>query len=165
MRPFARRRAVNTFSRSGTSLLALAVGLTVAGLTWVGWTRALGPTQPRAAGQHLLLPCSEEVKVQQQRIRAKAEVVDRVLARELSLAEAAAWFRFFNDNPPECRDDFRRCIPGRSDGEKACRQVIGWARARLNCRLPDSPTAAAVARLEDELTALLTEGEVVQLPW
>ena len=70
---------------------------------------------------------AEESEIVHERIKAKNRVVARLLAKEISLLEAAAWFRYLNDNPPERPCDFRRMMPGASDGEKACRQVVEWA--------------------------------------
>src|SRR4051794_28199272 len=54
------------------------------------------------------------------RMTRKTQAVELLANCELSLLEAAAYFRDLDDNPPEHRCDFRRLTPGASDGEKAC---------------------------------------------
>jgi hypothetical protein len=108
---------------------------------------------------------TEGSEIARRRIRAKNKVVKQLLAGEMSLAEAAAWFRFVNDNPPEFRCDFRSTMPGRCDGEKACRQVISWVEGELPNRMPLSQADLVLCRLQGELDALLARGDRVELPW
>jgi hypothetical protein len=143
----------------------VAASLIVGGLVAPGWTRALRPARVPGNGLGVVMPCSEEVEIKQRRIQAKGQVVDRLLAGDLSLVQAAAWFRFLDDQPEDWPDDFRRRMPGRGDGDKACRQVISWVRIRLTGRLVRSQGAAAVDRLENELNVLLAENDDVELPW
>jgi hypothetical protein len=105
-------------------------------------------------------PAPEAGQVVQDRIKGKIKVIDRLLAGELTLLEAAAWFRHLNDNPPEAPLDYRTHWPGGSDGEKLCRQVIYWVRMR---RSPEAEGSAE--RLERELEELLAAGSEVELPW
>ncbi|MFO0844950.1 MAG: hypothetical protein U0797_21580 [Gemmataceae bacterium] len=48
----------------------------------------------------LVLPPSEEVLILARRSEAKAGVVEKLLADELTLVEAAAWFHRLNSEPP-----------------------------------------------------------------
>jgi hypothetical protein len=100
-----------------------------------------------------------------ERVKARVKVIQRLVEGELSLLEAAAWFRFLGDHPAELPDDFRSHYPGRSDGEKACRQVIGWTESHLRARGDYSTRERLLRGLEDELNALCGEHEVIELPW
>jgi hypothetical protein len=150
-----------TSSRKSACLLGLVACLVVLAAAAV-WRSGL-PTGPEQRSG-LLLPTPEQTRVIQARIEAKEAVADRLLAGELVLLEAAAWFRRLNDNPPEYRVDAHLCFPGNSDGEKLCRQVIEWARHPLKS-LPPESRAEALGRLEDELGRLLAEGAEIELPW
>jgi hypothetical protein len=101
--------------------------------------------------------------VYRQRIEAKRRVVSQVMAGELTLFEAGAWFRFLNETPPgftcECRH-----VPGDSEEEKACRQVILWAEDELRWRGLLESAADLSARLEKQLAAHQAEHGRVVLP-
>ena len=56
-------------------------------------------------------------------MNARNQVVDRLLEGELTLIQAAAWFRYLNENPPRLASDYRGQWPGDSDGEKLCRVI------------------------------------------
>jgi hypothetical protein len=99
-----------------------------------------------------------------QRIKAKQNLVRQLVDREITLFEAAAWFLYFNDRPPECRDPFRNHIQGASDEEKVCRQVIRWARAELTTAASTSQANLEVERLERELREHIAGNGRVVLP-
>src|SRR5439155_5139503 len=61
------------------------------------------------------------------RMEAKMQIIRELFAGKLSLFQAAARFGYLNDTPEDCRDPYRDVWAGDSDGEKLCRQVIGWA--------------------------------------
>ena len=155
---------MNAFFRP-TALLLMVPGLTAVGLGWAGWNRASSSERTSAGSSRLLVVSSEENRVIQQRLVAKNRVIDSLLAEEMNLQEAAAWFRFLNDNPPEFPCDFRERTPGRDEGEKACRQVLQWVRTRLPLQLPESQGTALVHHLESQLDALLADSDSVELPW
>jgi hypothetical protein len=97
------------------------------------------------------------------RIKAKRQVVHQVVAGELTLFEAAAWFRFINDTPPEFSYGWVSG-PGASKEEKACRQVIGWVEEELLVMgLPDR-SAGLSDRFTKQLEAHLAEHGRVILP-
>jgi hypothetical protein len=108
-------------------------------------------------------PPAEQSRLLQARIAAKNDVAWRLLRGELSLVEAAAWFRYLNDQPPVQPCDFRQQCPGSTDGEKACRHVILWVRNLLWDEGPELAEMVA-ACYQDELEDLLADGPV-ELPW
>jgi hypothetical protein len=150
--------------RQGTSLLVLAAALSGAGLAWSGWTRLMKPA-PKPTARALVMAPTEESEILSQRLRAKNRIVERLLAGELNLLEAAAWFRHLEDNPLWLRVDFRSANPGRSDGEKACRQVIRWVSKRLAGQMPTSQAELVLCQLQAELDTLLADSDTVELPW
>jgi hypothetical protein len=56
-------------------------------------------------------------------------------------------------------------MPGRSEGEKACRQVLAWVESHLQGMMPESRLELLRCRLEGELSSLVGDGETVELPW
>jgi hypothetical protein len=145
-------------------MLALAALATfLCGAVAVRLGRQPAGVPPRVTRE--IFPPSEHLLVVAARLKEKERVVARLRDGELTLLEAAAWFRFLNDNPPEHPAVFRTRFPGRSDGEKACRQVIAWVKTTLFRTVPESQAASEVSRLEAELAALLAEHEHIELPW
>ena len=113
----------------------------------------------------LLAAPGEEIRIADDRVTRKTEVTNRLLAGELTLLEAAAWFRHLNDNPPDYPCDFRRLVRGASEGEKACRQVLEWARSAAANRPASSVAAKILARLEREFEQRVASNEPIELPW
>jgi hypothetical protein len=142
--------------------------VTAAGLAGVGYGRLdwLGVGQGRGQRQREQRQ-GEELKRQSrlvlERVKVKTEVVHELLAGEMSLAGAAAWFGYLNDCPPDCRNDFRAHWEGSSDGEKLCRQVIRWAAAELREKEGPSRARARLKELEAELERLRGPDGVVVL--
>ena len=152
--------------RPGT-LMMLAVGLTGTALAWTGWIRTVGAARQErpVRGSVLVAAPGEKAHILEERMRAKNRVVGRLIEGEMSLVEAGAWFRYVNDHPQECPSNFRREFAGRSEGEKACRQVIAWVRARLEMKMTASQVDLVLCRLRGELDTLLAEEGTVELPW
>ena len=111
----------------------------------------------------LLSGPSEQSQIVQRRVQAKNAVTDRLLEGDLTLAEAASWFRYLCDNPPQYATN-RSNWPGDSEGEKLCRHVINWVSGYLSHSRPASEIERIVSRLEEQLCALLARGDV-ELPW
>lgn len=111
-------------------------------LVWA-WRDSRQPG-PQAAGA-ALFPPPPEVHLLAGRSAAKRRVVGRLLRGEMTLPQAAACFRRLNAEPPACPDQHFRHLPGGSDEEKLCRQVIDWATVSGTGR------EAARLRLEREL--------------
>jgi hypothetical protein len=143
-------------------LLAGAAGLAslAAVLAW----RAGLPADAEAVSG-LVLPPPAEIRLTTARIEAKDAVVDRLLAGEITLLEAAAWFRQVCDNPPDYRVDFRRNFAGDSDGEKACRHVIAWVNARVWSLHGQAQAELAEQKYQRELDSMLATGRPIELPW
>ncbi len=167
MIPTSKVRARRGPSRIGTLAITLVVSLAFLAAVRSAWTRAAAPVDRERSPEDwvLLSPPAQECEVHHRRTRTKTQVVDRLLAGEFTLAEAAACFRFLDDNPPEYPADFRSRYPGDSEGERACRQVIAWVATRLRTPGHGSKGAGVFRRLEAELQALLAEPGGVELPW
>jgi hypothetical protein len=140
------------------------VGLAVASASHLPPAAQRQPSDHPLIGQLALAP-DEQSEVLQQRMATKEKVIERLVEEELTLLQAAAWFRFLNDNPPEYPSDFRHRYPGNSDAEKACRQVLAWLNPYLRRRLVESQAATTLCRLEGELEVLLAENGNIELPW
>jgi hypothetical protein len=98
------------------------------------------------------------------RMQRKQDAVAGLLAGRLSLLEVAARFRNANEPYPESMTAMRNIIPGRTDEERLCRQVIGWAgAAALNHNAP-SEAEKLIARLEAELEEHIAKHGRVVLP-
>jgi hypothetical protein len=98
------------------------------------------------------------------RIVAKGEVTRELLAGRITLLQAARRFRDLNDSPIAYPSMFWRRYPGRSDGEKLCREVLRWVEAYLK-DLPGSQSPIRLRQLEQELAEnLRRNGGVVVLP-
>jgi hypothetical protein len=91
------------------------------------------------------------------RITLKDQVIERLLREELSLLEAAAWFRLIEGD---------RMGPTRQprEGERLCRQVLHWVTV---CHPPGISTESNGHRLialEAEFESMHSAGEIT-LPW
>ncbi len=97
------------------------------------------------------------------RLAAKRQITGEVLAGKVTLFQAAALFEYLNDTPDDCRDPFRELIPGNSDGEKLCRQVIGWVEQGPRARTYKPGAEQRVQQLEADLAEHLAQnaGKVV----
>jgi hypothetical protein len=145
------------------AVLAVVLTVLAGGACWQ--CRAVLGAKGEPPNSRLLAGPGEEIRVIDQRVARKEEVIGRLIAGEITLLEAAAWFRDLNDDPPDRPCDFRQLERGRSDGEKACRQVVGWVRSSL-INHPDPAEAAKVlARLERELEERAAAKEPIELPW
>ncbi|HEX5269789.1 MAG TPA: hypothetical protein VFW33_04840 [Gemmataceae bacterium] len=90
------------------------------------------------------------------RREAKERATQELLAGRLSLAQAAARFREADALPGGCP---RRCrAPGRTEEERSCREVIGWAVAAAERAGGPGIGRAIRRRLEAELNAHLAHG-------
>jgi hypothetical protein len=94
--------------------------------------------------------------------RTKAEVIQRLLDGRITLPEAAAWFKSLN-RPGRNGLDLLAGYPGASEGERLCRQVIAWAKARAETQ-SYSEAEVVGQRLEAELRARLERDGEVRLP-
>jgi hypothetical protein len=114
-------------------------------------------------------PDSEEVRRAQQdetcraifrRLKCKYQVVQAVLARQVTLLEAAAYFRALNHQPPAFDwDTFRALRPGDSDDERHCHEVIHWVYLAVTETDPCEAEAVR-ANLSGELSDHLRRGPI-----
>jgi hypothetical protein len=102
-------------------------------------------------------------KIVDHRLRAKQQIIEEVLEDRLSLLEAAAGFRDLNRTPEDSPCQVGRKIPGNSDEERLCRQVISWAEGEARRKTPDRADSL-VARLEAELQDHIRQHGTVRLP-
>jgi hypothetical protein len=141
---------------------ALLAVVTVAGPAWLHSSESA--VRSNSLRSRLMASPGEEALVTQARVHAKNQIIERLLANELTLVESAAWFRYLNDNPPELRSDYRKAHAGDSDGEKLCRQVIAFAQVQARQNFTESQAHLLDCRLDNELNELLARGPI-ELPW
>jgi hypothetical protein len=96
---------------------------------------------------------------------AKRQVTEELLAGRITLPRAAARFRDINAAPGAAGRPLEGNVPGATEEERLCRQVISWAAAQAE--LPRQPGSGLPTRdrLEAELNALLQRNHgTVPLP-
>lgn len=153
---------IRRYAAGIVSSLALA-GVCVA---FPQWPEALGlevASRQREPRSEVSAP-GPQCAVLKARIEAKAQIIARLRAGELDLFEAAGWFGCVNREPAEFADHSWRTLPGGSDEEKLCRQVILWVRGFLTQSVPESELDSFVGGLEARLSARLCDRGGVELP-
>lgn len=105
----------------------------------------------------LLEPAPEESRRACARIRAKTEIIERLRRGELTLFEAAAWFRLLYEQGTAKERQQLNWYEGASLNERACRQVIRWAETELANRMADSEWYVLLCDLETELRQHLAD--------
>src|SRR5262249_33894156 len=93
------------------------------------------------------------------RIKARRQIINSLLAGQMTLDEAVARFRELDGNRIEGEQDWlRRAYPAASDQERYLRQILG----NLESQLLEQPKEAAErgARLRTELEARLACGAI-----
>jgi hypothetical protein len=151
-----------------SSLVFLAVGLTVVSSVRPGWTRELGlqgaSEAPEEVSQGVSSPADPSFAPILARVRAKERLSERVADGKLGLFEAAAWFGFLNETPAGAPDAmWREGFEGGCDGEKLCRQVLCWTKAALE-KKPPRQARARINELENELETHICRHGKVDLP-
>jgi hypothetical protein len=99
-----------------------------------------------------------------QRSKAKHGIIQRLLAGEMGLLEAAAWFAYVNETPADYPDHHWHSLPGCCDGEKLCRLVISWAASDARGTLPARQRKARLRQLEEDLEKSRAADGTVTLP-
>jgi hypothetical protein len=161
-----------TWTRLCWSALILFACLGCVGYAWPEWLRGSGldwqavadARRETEAQERRSEDLGQRQEVTRRRIEAKQAVTRQLVDGRLTLLEAAAWFRYLNENPSDCQDPYRYTWPGDSDGEKLCRQVIGWAEVEVRERSSPSQADEKTRLLEAELGGHLARDGTVRLP-
>jgi hypothetical protein len=125
--------------------IAIALGVAV---QQPGWAHQMGFQGQWGEDDQLYYPADETNHLIVQRIHEKNRVTEELLDGRLTLFEAAAIFLRLDQQPPTIL-----CHPqyvGLPKEEAACRQVIEWARQRMDDRSPDA-AEQFVKHLEEQL--------------
>jgi hypothetical protein len=121
--------------------------------------------QPSASAfDFLSSPPDERCQQITHRVRMKEAIAQQVADGELSLIEAAVLFRRLRAAGSTYTDNSWQELPGNSEGEKLCRQVIFWVTSDLSGSPREDLLPALQTRLEKELERLLARDGVVHLP-
>jgi hypothetical protein len=123
---------------------------------------------PAAVGEYLdgVAQSSDlqaQVDSNHRRLQAKYAIVMELLARRLTLLEAAARFGDLDADVPGLRVRLSQHYPGASYEVALCRQVIAHARSVLQVHAPEQ-AERVVAHLEAELQAHLECEAGLRLP-
>lgn len=114
----------------GIGLAQLGMGfLTQVGLDpalWNEWAMVMEREEKRRQGLDRL----DQVLLH--RIEGKQMVTTQLVEGKLTLFEAAQWFAYFNETPPDVPDDSDRFFSGETREERLCRQVIQWVQSEVN---------------------------------
>jgi hypothetical protein len=98
------------------------------------------------------------------RIEQKNQLIQKLLAGQITLLETAARFRALDRSSPSFYwDGFHQFIPGDTDEERHCREVIDWVETELGWT--DPCLAVAICnQLEGELEERLRRGPLCLPP-
>jgi hypothetical protein len=135
---FIRSATVRALLFLGAAVLLGAVAMT----TRERWRRTMDDPVRRQQkrGDEL----ERKIKAVLRRLERKERIVKALLAGRLTLLEAASRFRALNQGPPEFSwDRFRDSLPGDSDDERHCYEVIEFV---YNALRQDDPRRAAEVR-------------------
>ena len=155
----------NLMRRYATGIVS-SLALASVSVAFPQWPRILGlevATAHRVRGSEVTPP-GPRCEVFKARIDAKTQIIAQLRAGELDLFEAAGWFGCVDREPAEFADRSWQHLPGGSDEEKLCRQVILWVRGNLEHSTSESELKSLVARLEARLSARLCDRGRVELP-
>jgi hypothetical protein len=155
---------MNASIRFMLALVLVTAALAGIGLSRPGWVEGLGlvwrpDVKPRGS-----CPVEDESDVVARRIVARTEIIRRLIDREMTLFDAASWFRILNETPAHRPQMSWKKLPGGCDNEKVCRQVLLWARVHLRDTVPSSQAKATLAALESELSEHIARNGKVNLP-
>ena len=143
------------------SYLFVGVALLLVGSVGLTSWRQRGPDGGGPAHGSTVLCTGNEAAVH--RLEAKSAVAQRLIDGELTLLEAAAWFRYITRTTASA-GDFP--APGEEDepeAERFCRQAIRWAGTTAHLDSAER-SEALVRRLEAELDGYRRRAGGVQLP-
>ncbi|MFO0878783.1 MAG: hypothetical protein U0840_15685 [Gemmataceae bacterium] len=138
----------------------------LAGLTGVWNSQAQRGTASSAAQPAMVVtiegPSPEAIRISR-RLRAKTAIVDKLVAGELTLFEAAAWFRTL-DRETDPNPQLPCKAPVQDPNLQLCRHVIVWVEGHLGSGESSSQASTWVERLEHELQDHLARHGRVILP-
>jgi hypothetical protein len=149
-----------------------AIALVICGLNEVqpNWLTEIGPAlfNLSESRSHLKRENHNALRLDEKNQRAlsyfaaKEQVIRDVVAGHLSLCEAAARFRDLHQSSPLCdMSSFRQFVPGDSDEDRYCRQVI---RAVESYGPSGSDKVDRVRRLQKEFEEASACGRAICLP-
>lgn len=98
-----------------------------------------------------------------ERARCKDIAAESLCQGEMTLVEAAAFFRFLYEDPQEWHHPHRP-RPDHEDGATWCHQVIEWTVMKVSLEQSPSQADAVRQRLERELQEQLADCGSVALP-
>jgi hypothetical protein len=148
-------------------LSAGLAGIASDGPTWLAFLGVRGHQQGNSAAasqQQASRRLDEQRMVVAQRLKAKERITRSLLEREMTLFEAAAWFGYLNDTPPDCPDRHWKTYRGGCAGEKLCRQVMAWVAGYARQKMVPSQAEARMQELEQDLQCHIAGHGQVQLP-
>jgi hypothetical protein len=160
------------------ALFRLAAVLCLVGIGSLCFQRfACGTRDAEGQGPHLLpaavgeyldgVAVSSDLQAQAEsnhrRLQAKYAIVTELLARRLTLRDAAARFGDLDAEVPGIRDRLTQPYPGVAYEVALCHEVIAQARSVLRVRTPEQ-MAIVCARLEEELQTIQEYEEDLCLP-
>ena len=142
---------------------SLFVGVALLLVASVGLTtlrqRGAGDAGPGHAS--VLLAAGNEVSVR--RLQAKSAVSQKLIDGEISLWEAAAWFRDISRATATTDDAAAPEDAGKPEAERFCRQAIRWAGATAHT-ISAERSEEVVALLQAQLDERLRRDGEVALP-
>jgi hypothetical protein len=151
-------------------LVALSVGLLFAGLVGVGLSLTCWGVECEVQGMSVLgrvqlraEACELRVQEARRRIEKRTAVLTALADGQLTLLEAAAWFRALDAAIPVELQPYLRVFPGNSDEERLCRKVINYTNWLFD-EYDHTRLQALRARLEAELLQALDSSETILLP-
>ena len=144
------------------SCLFIGVALLLVASVGLASLRQCGTGGAAAAPSSTLLLPGDEASVR--RLQSKAAVARRLVDGELTLLEAAAWFRYINRMTGSAGDVPAPGEEAEPEAERYCRQVIRWAETTAAVEISTERSETVVRRLEAELDERLRRDGGVVLP-
>jgi hypothetical protein len=97
------------------------------------------------------------------RCQERQAIIDQLTAGRIGLFEAAAQFKRLNAQPNPCSYNFVQKLPGDSENERTCWQVISWLEGNAR-QLPPSQRQLVLDRVKADLREHRAHNGTVILP-